>query len=91
MHEAWALPIVIVLFYMIPTPHNVLDLAQEISRTERDGKDYVTMVLYNSNNLRTGEPELKAVVTSTDCRRFAYVKCILVRPSTSAKQDPQFC
>jgi superfamily II DNA helicase RecQ len=62
---------------MVPTPHNVLDLAQEISRTERDGKDYVTMVLYNSNNLRTGEPEGKAVVTSTDCRRLAMLNVFL--------------
>jgi superfamily II DNA helicase RecQ len=71
------LSIVIVLFYMVPTPHNVLDLAQEISRTERDGKDYVTMVLYNSNNLRTCEPEGKAVVTSTDCRRLAMLNVFL--------------
>ena len=28
MHEAWALSIVIVLFYMVPTPHNVIDLVQ---------------------------------------------------------------
>ena len=62
---------------MVPTPHNVLDLAQEISRTERDGKDYVTMVLYNSNNLRKGEPEGKAVVTSTDCRRLAMLNVFL--------------
>ena len=48
---------------MVPTPHNVLDLVQEISRAGRDGKDSVAMVLYNSYNLRTGEPEVKPVVT----------------------------
>jgi hypothetical protein len=43
--QAWS--IVIVLFYMVPTPHNVLDLVQEISRAGRDGKDSVAIVLYN--------------------------------------------
>ena len=71
------MPIVIVLFYMVPTPHNVLDLVQEISRAGRDGKDSVAMVLYNSYNLRTGEPEVKAVVTSTGCRRLAMLNVFL--------------
>jgi superfamily II DNA helicase RecQ len=62
---------------MVPTPHNVLDLVQEISRAGRDGKDSVAMVLYNSYNLRTGEPEVKAVVTSTDCRRLAMLNVFL--------------
>ena len=62
---------------MVPTPHNVLDLAQEISRAGRDGKDSVAMVLYNSYNLRTGEPEVKAFVTSTDCRRLAMLNVFL--------------
>jgi ATP-dependent DNA helicase RecQ len=38
-------------------PHNVLDLVQEIGRAGRDGKDSVAMVLYNSFNLRTVEPD----------------------------------
>jgi len=62
---------------MVPTPHNVLDLVQEIGRAGRDGKDSVAMVLYNSYNLRTGEPEVKAVVTSTDCRRLAMLNVFL--------------
>jgi superfamily II DNA helicase RecQ len=65
------------IVYMVPTPHNVLDLVQEISRAGRDGKDSVTMVQYNSYNLRTGEPEVKAVVTSTGCRRLAMLNVFL--------------
>ena len=62
---------------MVPTPHNVLDLVQEISKAGRDGKDSVAMVLCNSYNLRTGEPEVKAFVTSTDCRRLAMLNVFL--------------
>jgi superfamily II DNA helicase RecQ len=62
---------------MVPTPHKVFDLAQEISRAGRDGKDSVAMVLYNSYNLRTGEPEVKAFVTSTDCRRLAMLNVFI--------------
>ena len=35
------------------------------------------MVLYNSYTLRTGEPEVKAVVISTDCRRLAMLNVFL--------------
>ena len=62
---------------MVPTPHNVFDLVPEISRAGRDGKDSVAMVLYNSYDLRTGEPEVKAVVTSTNCRRLAMLNVFL--------------
>jgi superfamily II DNA helicase RecQ len=31
---------------MVPTPHNVIKLVQEISRAGRDGKDSVAMVLF---------------------------------------------
>ena len=62
---------------MVPTPHNVLDLVQEISRAGRDGKDSVAMVLYNSYNLRTGGPEVKAFVISTECRRLAMLNVFL--------------
>ena len=58
-------------------PHNVLDLVQEIGRAGRDGKDSVAMVLYNSFNLRTVEPDVKAVVTSTNCRRLAMLNAFL--------------
>jgi hypothetical protein len=49
MHEAWALSIAIVLFYMVPSPHNDLDLVHEICRAGRDGKKYVAIVLYNTS------------------------------------------
>jgi superfamily II DNA helicase RecQ len=62
---------------MVPTPHNVLDLVQEISRAGRDGKDSVAMVLCTSYNLRTGEPKVKVVVTYTDCRRLAMLNVFL--------------
>ena len=44
------------------------DLVHEIGRAGRDA-----MVQYNSYtcNLRTGEPKVKAVVTSIDCRGLA--------------------
>jgi hypothetical protein len=35
------------------------------------------MVLCNSYNLQTGEPEVKAVVTSTDCRRLPMLNAFL--------------
>ena len=35
------------------------------------------MVLYNSYTLRTGEPEVKADVISTDCRRLAMLNVFL--------------
>ena len=59
---------------MVPTPHNVINLVQEISRAGRDGKGSVAMVLCNSYNLRICEPEVKAGVTSTNCRRLAMLK-----------------
>ena len=58
-------------------PHNVLDLVQEIGRAGRDGKDSIAMVLYNSFNLRTVEPDVKAVVTPTNCRRLAMLNAFL--------------
>jgi superfamily II DNA helicase RecQ len=35
------------------------------------------MVLYNSFNLRTVEPDITAVVTSTNCRRLAMLNAFL--------------
>ena len=75
--KASSLSIVIVLFDMVPAPYNVFDLVQLISRAEMDDKDSVAMVLCNSYNLRTGDPEVKAVVTSTDCRRLAMLNVFL--------------
>ena len=46
-------------------------------RAGRNGKDSVALVLYNSYNLRTGEPEVKAVVTSTDRCRLAMLNVFL--------------
>ena len=75
---------------MVSTPHNVLDLVQEISRAGSDGKDSVAMVLYNSYNLRTGEPEVKAVVTSTGCRRLAMLN-VFLRESNKTHKFCNIC
>ena len=52
-------------------------LVQEMNRAGRGGKDSVAMVLYNSYTLRTCEPEVKAVVTSTNCRSLAMLNAFL--------------
>ena len=74
------------------------DHVQEICRAGRDGKDSVAMVQYISYacNLRTGEPEVKAVVTSkyqtrpTNLLTYVQANIVVVIVLLTARKSLQF-
>ncbi|XP_061170261.1 putative ATP-dependent DNA helicase Q1 [Saccostrea echinata] len=58
-------------------PKTVVELIQEIGRVGRDGQTSTALLLYNSFNLCKVESDVKNIIKSDKCRRFALLQPFL--------------